>query len=310
VAIEQSSAWGVVVNAGCDYTGILDAPNHCAIGGGPGPSVNSYLQGKIAELHAAGKHVYGYVWTGGVPLTAPTAYRSTNDIMNDVWYWYQYSVATGGGPGALVDGIFLDGADRRSTTVDGVAQAESIAFYVAQTTTFREGNLQGWGQSIFNWGNIPHDTSSGNYLMPYLDCTLELIAEPGQEGPEVWNRYVVREDFTNQFSGQFPDFLQGRYYPDHFVAIAHNFDENNNDMHALINIAADWNAGNIFVTERGAPYYDAMPNDNVWSTEEYETSMGFYYAFGADLWDQTYETQANGQCPAWDPENPPTPSYP
>jgi hypothetical protein len=315
--VEQSVAWGAIVNAGCDYTGTIDpTTGSCAIGGGPGPQTDSYIQSKIKELHAWGKHVYGYVWTGGIPVPTPTrpatAYRSTYDIMYDIWYWYQYSVAAGGGSDALLDGIFLDGADRSETSVGAVQQAEWIALYVAQNTTFQDGQLHGWGQSIFNWGRFPDSQNMmPSYMMPYLDCTLVDMSYDSQQGGIAgWNRYVVRETAAPNFAGSLPSWARGRYYPDHFIAIVHDSSSAATDVPGIITTAVNWNAGNVYITNQ--PGYDSLANSTVWTEEQNDTwGNSFEYPYGASNWDQdNLSTYTSGQCPPVDRDNPPTPTFP
>src|SRR5581483_12049694 len=76
-----------VLNAGCDYTGQMDSQGNCLVGGGPGPSRDTYIHDKMIFLRSHGVKVFAYVYTGGLTDAgaAPdgthpaTHYRSTQD---------------------------------------------------------------------------------------------------------------------------------------------------------------------------------------------------------------------------------------
>jgi hypothetical protein len=275
--IATSSAAHVIVNAGCDYTGIA----FCDIGGGPASSNNTYLESKINYLHQHGKRVFGYVWTGGVPPNNPSEYRDTYAIYADIDRWQEYA-------NGQLDGIFLDGASRSETSQGGVAQAESLADYVSNSFDYNSyfGGNSGLGRAIFNWGNIP---SMPSYMMPYLECTLERPLHVSY-----WHTYVVREDSAAAFTGSFPVWAQDRYDQGHFAVIIHNSNALGTDVSNILTTAANWNSANVFVTD--ASDYSRMPNSNVWDVEVDEWG-GQSFPYGAAPGGY-FPIRDSGQCPA------------
>jgi hypothetical protein len=309
----------IIVNIGCDYSGARTQPGNlgspCLVAGGPGPLNDSffgpkisYLASKIGQLHDAGVFVFGYVYTGGIPLSAPTQYRNTSDIDADINRWAQY----GAGQAARlkVDGIFFD-ASYRSTT-SGVAAAEYLSDRAQSSFQFGAwlsfGSL-GPGRSIFNWGDVPAS------MQTYVNClTRRGHTDPNDQSH--WNYLVLHEkaesDYLNSVAATPVSWLQNTTSPYHFITIVHHAATSGSTVPTILSKSRDWNSFFAYVTDSPVPpsnsRYATTPGQNVWS--QLMSAMNApcckTYQYGVST--ISAETNAlNASCVA---ANPATPSYP
>lgn len=291
-----------IVNAGCDASGNVNPQTGgCVIGGGPGPGRSAYIHDKIVYLRARGIKVFGYVWVGRVTKNGKAGYRRSDDIIADMRAWAQ-SYADADNPLTVVNGFFFDSAYR--ATAGGVGQAEYIAAQAAQFGTWSgpavgEIGQPGGGRSIFNWG-----TTAGDYMRPYLDCTLR-----GTGGAtDGWNYVVVQEDAATDFlgaNGELPTWARAQYNPGHFISIVHHASSDPGDVPELLTAARQrWNSAYAYVTDLpsadNSHYYSTAPAPAVWQAQ---TSQGgtASYVYGAS------DDVLTADCP---PASPATPAYP
>ncbi|HSS37353.1 MAG TPA: hypothetical protein VLT58_01165 [Polyangia bacterium] len=291
-----------VVNAGCDASGNVDPQTGgCVIGGGPGPDRSAYVHDKIAYLRARGIKVFGYVWVGRVTTNGKTEYRNSDDIVADMRAWAQ-NYADDDNPLTLVNGFFFDSAYRASA--GGVAQAEYIAAQAAQYGTWSgpavgEIGQSAGGRSIFNWG-----TTAGDYMRPYLDCTLR-----GTGGAtDGWNYVVVQEDAATAFmgtNGELPTWARYQYNPGHFISIVHHASAEAADVSGLLTAARQrWNSAYAYVTDLpsagNSHTYSTAPSAAVWQAQASQGGTASYvYGAGDDV--------LTADCP---PPNAANPAYP
>jgi hypothetical protein len=291
-----------IVNAGCDASGnVSPDTGGCVIGGGPGPRRSEYVHDKIAYLRARGIKVFGYVWAGRVTANGKTTYRNSADIVADMQAWAQ-SYTDADNPLTLVNGFFFDSAYR--ATAGGVAQAEYIAAQAAQYAAWSgpavgELNQAAGGRSIFNWG-----TTAGDYMRPYLDCTLR-----GTGGAtDGWNYVVVQEDAATPFmgtNGELPAWARYRYNPEHFISIIHHASSDPGDVRGLLTAARQrWNSAYAYVTDLpsdgNSHYYSTAPGAAVWDAQAAQGGSA-PYPYGV-----TDDTMT-AECPA---PSAATPAYP
>jgi hypothetical protein len=290
-----------IVNAGCDHSGVKvnpgDPMSPCVIAGGPGSVKDTYIETKIAQLHAAGVMVFGYVWFGGNPPGSPVTYRSSSDLVMDLSNWYAY----GSSAADRLDGIFFDGFTR--ATAGGLAQAEYVTDVVQSWFKFGEwsGNWSNWpGRAIFNWGNTP------SQMQQYVEC---LIGRDAIASGHAWNYFVLHETYQTTFLGGVgsspPSWLQNRFNPFHFMTMVHSATSDGSSVPLILWKSRNWNAGFTYVTDRtlASNPYAAPPAPAVWNSllSVLNADCCYEYPNGTD-----YDEMPTS-CPAADAA---TPSYP
>jgi hypothetical protein len=267
-----------IVNAGCDYTGQKDETDHCLIAGGPGPSRNNFIHDKIIYLRQRGVKVFGYVYTGGVPLGAPTAYRATGDAYLDMVYWFNNYVDNDN-PLTRLNGIFFDTADRASTS--GVGSAAYLAHWASIYTNWSgtavgEQGQSTQGRSIFNWGRTAMEASM---MQSYFDCLLLKNSNSTTGG---WNYFVLQENYASTFMAPgyyMPTWARNKYDPTHFMTIIHDSNPDGTDVHSIISRArTTWNSAYAYVTDdlQVPNPYDAAPAPAVWNAQASEAGNTSY----------------------------------
>jgi hypothetical protein len=234
-----------IVNLGCEYS----APwtmGACgsSIAGGPGSSSDpnyatrqAALAAKIANLHASGIQVFGYV--------DYYASRPSANIQADLFSgWNQLGPITG----QYLDGIYFDDADRSSSA--GVARAE---YWTTQVfNNFHpQGNPSLNGRVIFGYGTT--HTWTGDYVRCVANYHGGFNWFVTQEN--TLSAYTAIDPWAQFASGGASQWMNG-YIPDHFINIVNNDTGANQTlatMQDLANRSRILNAGQLYVTDGPFP---------------------------------------------------------
>jgi len=237
----------VVVNLGCENNAPWTNGNCAAqpatmqlVAGGPGSihdpdlaTKQAALAGKIAQFHAAGLEVFGYV---DFYPNRPSA-----DIVSDLagnggtsgWG------LMGANTGQFVDGYFFDDADRSNS--NGVARAEyfATAAYWAHPFAWTRRRV------IFNYG-VTHPWTGD-----YVRCLANHYT---------FNWFVTQEhdlatfnqiDQWGEFGSGGNSYWMNGYIPDHFINIVHDVPTTVtlSTIQDIINRTRILNAGQLYIKE-------------------------------------------------------------